>query len=79
MVLEWGLTPEPLYPYRGYPHRGPLIPSDIGDLCDGRSADGPHSTSTSAMRLDFPRGQLAAIEMIAFRVCGRRITNEFTR
>jgi glucose dehydrogenase len=28
--VVWGLSPEPIYPYRG-----PLITSGIGDLCDG--------------------------------------------
>jgi choline dehydrogenase-like flavoprotein len=28
--VAWGLTPEPVYPYRG-----PLITSGIGDFCDG--------------------------------------------
>src|SRR5207244_7700523 len=40
--VAWGLTPKPVYPYRG-----PLITSGIGDLCDG-----PFRAKRSAFRID---------------------------
>jgi choline dehydrogenase-like flavoprotein len=40
--VAWGLTPEPVYPYRG-----PLITSGIGDLCDG-----PFRRERAAFRVD---------------------------
>jgi choline dehydrogenase-like flavoprotein len=40
--VAWGLTPTPLYPYRG-----PLITSGIGDLCDG-----PFRNKRGAFRVD---------------------------
>jgi choline dehydrogenase-like flavoprotein len=40
--VAWGLSPEPLYPYRG-----PLITSGIGDLCDG-----PFRRERGAFRVD---------------------------
>jgi choline dehydrogenase-like flavoprotein len=40
--VAWGMTPEPLYPYRG-----PLITSGIGDLCDG-----PFRGERGAFRVD---------------------------
>ena len=40
--VAWGLTPEPVYPYRG-----PLITSGIGDLCDG-----PFRGERGGFRLD---------------------------
>jgi glucose dehydrogenase len=40
--VAWGLTPTPVYPYRG-----PLITSGIGDLCDG-----PFRAKRGAFRVD---------------------------
>jgi glucose dehydrogenase len=40
--VAWGLSPAPLYPYRG-----PLITSGIGDLCDG-----PFRKQRAAFRVD---------------------------
>jgi choline dehydrogenase-like flavoprotein len=40
--VAWGLTPTPVYPYRG-----PLITSGIGDLCDG-----PFRNKRGAFRVD---------------------------
>jgi glucose dehydrogenase len=40
--VAWGLTPTPVYPYRG-----PLITSGIGDLCDG-----PFRNKRGAFRID---------------------------
>lgn len=40
--VAWGLTPNPVYPYRG-----PLITSGIGDLCDG-----PFRAKRGAFRVD---------------------------
>jgi choline dehydrogenase-like flavoprotein len=40
--VVWGLSPEPIYPYRG-----PLITSGIGDLCDG-----PFRRERAAFRVD---------------------------
>jgi glucose dehydrogenase len=40
--VAWGLTPKPVYPYRG-----PLITSGIGDLCDG-----PFRAKRGAFRID---------------------------
>jgi glucose dehydrogenase len=40
--VAWGLTPAPLYPYRG-----PLITSGVGDLCDG-----PFRNKRGAFRVD---------------------------
>jgi choline dehydrogenase-like flavoprotein len=40
--VAWGLTPDPVYPYRG-----PLITSGIGDLCDG-----PFRSKRGAFRVD---------------------------
>jgi choline dehydrogenase-like flavoprotein len=40
--VAWGLTPTPVYPYRG-----PLITSGIGDLCDG-----PFRSKRGAFRVD---------------------------
>src|SRR5947209_6095690 len=40
--VAWGLTPKPVYPYRG-----PLITSGIGDLCDG-----PFRNKRGAFRID---------------------------
>jgi choline dehydrogenase-like flavoprotein len=40
--VAWGLTPGPVYPYRG-----PLITSGIGDLCDG-----PFRSERGAFRVD---------------------------
>jgi len=40
--VAWGLTPTPVYPYRG-----PLITSGIGDLCDG-----PFRNNRGAFRVD---------------------------
>src|SRR5262245_4868219 len=40
--VAWGLTPTPVYPYRG-----PLITSGIGDLCDG-----PFRAKRGAFRID---------------------------
>jgi glucose dehydrogenase len=40
--VAWGLTEEPIYPYRG-----PLITSGIGDLCDG-----PFRNKRAAFRVD---------------------------
>jgi choline dehydrogenase-like flavoprotein len=40
--VAWGLTPTPLYPYRG-----PMITSGIGDLCDG-----PFRNKRAAFRVD---------------------------
>jgi glucose dehydrogenase len=40
--VAWGLTPKPVYPYRG-----PLITSGIGDLCDG-----PFRAKRAAFRID---------------------------
>src|SRR5262249_43234474 len=40
--VAWGLTPTPVFPYRG-----PLITSGIGDLCDG-----PFRNKRAAFRVD---------------------------
>jgi choline dehydrogenase-like flavoprotein len=40
--VAWGLTPKPVYPYRG-----PLITSGVGDLCDG-----PFRDRRGAFRID---------------------------
>jgi len=40
--VVWGLSPDPIYPYRG-----PLITSGIGDLCDG-----PFRRERAAFRVD---------------------------
>jgi choline dehydrogenase-like flavoprotein len=40
--VAWGLTPSPVFPYRG-----PLITSGIGDLCDG-----PFRNQRAAFRVD---------------------------
>jgi glucose dehydrogenase len=40
--VVWGLSPQPIYPYRG-----PLITSGIGDLCDG-----PFRLERAAFRVD---------------------------